>query len=174
MKNRIEKELIDSISGFKLPEYSEIPDVGLFLEQTAKYISAVLLPLEGMAVTSSMISNYVKKKLITSPVKKQYSRDQIAELIFIAATKSVVSLEGIMLMLDMQRASYDIRTAYEYFCKEFENVLMVAFGAKADYDEIGTENTVQKKLLRNSIIAIAHKAYLGKFINLLQKKPSDD
>ena len=79
--------LAASVQGFRLPRYQEIPTVGLYLEQTAKYISEILSPLEENCMTSSMISNYVKKKLIASPVKKQYSRDQIVYLFFVAVAK---------------------------------------------------------------------------------------
>lgn len=64
----------------RLSRYQEIPTVGLYLEQTTKYISQYLDPLEENCITSSMIANYVKKGLIANPVKKQYGREQIAYL----------------------------------------------------------------------------------------------
>ena len=72
------EKMLLKIQSFRLPGFNEIPDVGLFLEQTTKYISNILAPLEGITITSSMISNYVKRKLIKNPVKKQYDREQIA------------------------------------------------------------------------------------------------
>ena len=48
-----------------------------------------------------MISNYVKKKLVSNPVKKQYSREQIAYLLFIAVAKSALSMDEIKLVLEM-------------------------------------------------------------------------
>ena len=73
-----------SIQGFHMPRYQDIPNMGLYLEQTTKYLNHFLAPLGCMEVTSSMVSNYVKKGLIPSPVKKQYGADQIAYLFFIA------------------------------------------------------------------------------------------
>ena len=43
---------------FRMPRYDELPNVGLYLEQTVKYINECLSPLN-IPVTSSMISNYV-------------------------------------------------------------------------------------------------------------------
>ena len=37
-----------SIDAFRLPAYQEIPDVGLYPEQTAKYISECLAPVLDM------------------------------------------------------------------------------------------------------------------------------
>ena len=154
------KEVLKTIEEFRLPKYHEIPDVGLFLEQSTKYISGVLEPLDGITITASMISNYVKKKLIPNPVKKQYGRDQIGYLIFIAIAKSVLSLEYIQTMIEMQKKTYEPQTAYTYFCEEFETLLRVAFGIQTEYRKIGTNNSEQKNILRNTIIAVAHKIYL--------------
>ena len=92
MEKTLKAEIAQTISDLHLPHYQEIPDVGLFLDQTAKYISEYLKPLQDTALTGSMVSNYVKKGLIRNPVKKQYGRDQIAYLFFIAVAKSVLSL----------------------------------------------------------------------------------
>ena len=164
------EDMVKGIEGFRLPRYGEIPDVGLFLEQTTKYVSGVLAPLGGLTVTSSMISNYVKKKLIESPTKKQYSREQIARLIFIAMAKSVLSLEGIQTMLCMQKETYDVRVAYDYFCCEFESILALVFGLKDTYENVGVEHSEQKTILRNAIIALVHKVYLDRSLTLLQSR----
>jgi len=156
---------MNEIKVFSLPKYREIPDVGLFLEQTTKYISGVISPLCGITITSSMISNYVKKKLIANPVKKQYSREQIAYLIFIAIAKSVLSLEHIQTLIEMQKASYTEEEAYAYFCEELQNVLRVSFGIEREYRKIGVHNSEQKNILRNTIIAVANKIYLEKVLS---------
>ncbi|MBQ1306569.1 MAG: DUF1836 domain-containing protein, partial [Erysipelotrichaceae bacterium] len=80
----ISKEKRNAMEAFRLPTYREIPSVGLYLDQTSKYINECLSVIPGCSITNSMISNYVKHKLIANPVKKQYGRDQIAYLIFIA------------------------------------------------------------------------------------------
>ena len=85
-----------SIQGFHMPRYQDIPNMGLYLEQTTKYLNHFLAPLGCMEVTSSMISNYVKKGLISSPVKKLYYADQIAYLFFIIIAKQVLFMENII------------------------------------------------------------------------------
>ena len=54
------QKVTESLQDFRLPRYQEIPDVGLYLEQTTKYIAGHLAPLQEGRITSSMISNYVK------------------------------------------------------------------------------------------------------------------
>lgn len=165
----IRERIGQSIKDFRLPKYSEIPDVGLFLEQTTKYISQCLAPL-GLGITSSMISNYVKMKLIDSPVKKQYSREQIAYLLFIAVGKSVLSLENIQTMFELQKKVYTAQHAYEYYCTEFENILFYIFGLKDHLDNVGQVNSELKQMLRNTIITVVHKIYLEKCFKALHEE----
>ena len=53
--------MIEDINGFRLPRYTQIPDVGLYLEQVVRYVNAHLAPLGEPELTSSMVSNYVKQ-----------------------------------------------------------------------------------------------------------------
>ena len=160
-----------SIEAFRMPRYGELPDVGLYLDQTIKYINRVLAPLGCMEITSSMVSNYVKKGYIKSPVKKQYDAEQIAYLFFIATTKTVLTLEDIQVLIRLQTQTYDTKTAYRYFSQEFENILFFIFGLKDSLDVVGSETTDEKAMLRNTIITVAHKVYLNKCLYALQGKP---
>lgn len=162
MDQSVKEEILESIRGFSLPRYEEIPNVGLYLEQTSKYISEYLEKLGDFTLTGSMISNYVKKGLVANPVKKQYTREQIAYLIFIAVGKSVLSMEDIRLLFALQKEIYTPQKAYDYFCTELENVLLFVFGLKDTLDTVGNDNTDTKNLLRNTIITVAHKVYLDK------------
>ena len=120
--------MIAQISEFRMPRYREIPDVGLYLDQTVKYMNRYLAPLGCMEITTSMVSNYVKKGYIVSPVRKQYSAEQIAYLLFIAVAKSALSMENITRLFQMQRKTYTVQQAYDYFCDSLESTLQYTFG----------------------------------------------
>ena len=135
MSQEVKQRVQDSIRDFRMPRYNEIPDVGLFLEQTTKFISEALKPLENIQLTSSMISNYVKRGLVAKPVRKQYDREQIAYLIFIAVTKNILSLEDIQLLINLQKKTYTPAVAYQYFCMEVKNILFFIFGLKDAIEE---------------------------------------
>ena len=174
MEQQIKQQIAESVKSVRLPHYAEIPNVGLFLDQTAKYISEALMPLQVGSLTGSMISNYVKKGLISNPVRKQYDREQIAYLFFIAVAKSVLTLEEIQWMIRLQKASYSPETAYEYFRQELQNILFYVFGLKEELEQVGQENTDEKNILRNTIIAVAHKAYLNKTLSVLQEHSKEE
>lgn len=167
MNAEIKRQLADTVRDFHMPRYSEIPNVGLYLEQTAKYISEYLAPLQQGAITGSMIGNYVKKGLVASPVKKQYSRDQVAYLMFIALAKNVLSLDNLIRFIQIQQRSYTTEKAYNYLCDELENMLGYVFGLKDSPDKVGEDSTDEKFMLRATIVAIAHKLYLDKCFDLL-------
>jgi len=164
MKKNAKEEIKNLINEFSLPRYNDIPNVGLYLEQVVKYISEYLEPLGSFSLTASMVSNYVKKGLIGNPVKKQYDREQIAYLFFISIAKNVLSMEDLRLLFEMQRKVYTSKRAYDYFCNEFENVLQFVFGIKEQLDTIGTDSNDTKTILRNTIIAVAYKVYLDKYL----------
>lgn len=174
MLNECDLQIFDNLNRFSLPHYSEIPDVGFYLEQVTRYISQLLLPLGEGNITGSMVSNYVKKGLVSNPVKKRYSREQIAYLIFIALAKSVLSLDDLALFIQMQRDSYDTEVAYEYFRDELLNVLDFVFGQKLVLEDVGQDSTDEKKMLRYTIIAIAHKIYLERCFSVISRSKKLD
>lgn len=168
MEQMLRDHINASIEALHLPAYQEIPDVGLYLEQTAKYISDALTPIQDTPITGSMISNYVKKGLISKPVRKQYSREQIAQLIFIAAAKSVVSMDDLNLMLSVQRKTYSIQVAYDYFRDELYQMLTYVFSRKGEMDAPDMQASEEKMMLRNAVITVAHKIYLDKLFAVLR------
>ena len=169
MKQETKNNIAQSVQDFRLPRYHEIPNVGLYLEQATKYICEYLAPLQENAITGCMISNYVKKGLVSNPVKKQYNREQIAYLMFIALAKSVVSLDNLFLFIRLQRKTYPTERAYNYLCDEFENILQHIFGLKPEIDQVGIDSTDEKFMLRTTIITVANKIYLEKCFAAMAK-----
>jgi len=153
--------LASSIEGFRLPKYSQLPDMGLYLEQTAKYINMLLAPLGLCEITGSMIRNYVKMGLVKNPVKKQYYREQIARLISLTVLKSVMSLESVRQLFLLQTQSYDDETAFDYFCRELENNVFFRFGITEGLSSIGSTASLEKEMLRSAITAVSHIIYLN-------------
>jgi len=167
MKPEIKRQLADSLREFQLPRYAEIPNVGLYLEQATKYICEYLAPLGEFSLTPSMISNYVKKGLIANPVKKQYGREQLAYLFFIAVAKSVLSLDALTGFIRLQQQTYPLPIAYDYFCEEFENLLQFTFELKDTIEMSGEDSTDEKRLLFTCIVAAVQKVYLEKCLEAI-------
>ena len=160
MKQETKQQIRTSIADFRLPRYNEIPNVGLYLEQATKYVCEYLAPLGEFSLTPSMISNYVKKGLIANPVKKQYGRDHIAYLFFIAVAKSVLSLDALTGFIKLQQQTYTLPKAYDYFAEQFEGLLRFTFELDDTMEIVGEDNTDEKRLLYTCIVAAVQKVYL--------------
>ncbi|MGN1163414.1 MAG: DUF1836 domain-containing protein, partial [Candidatus Ornithospirochaeta sp.] len=116
-----------------------------------------------------MISNYVKKKLVPNPVKKQYSRESIAILLFIASAKTVVSLDDIQTLLSLVRKNFGSEESYEFFRREFSIVLGEVFGfdgGKRDENETGR---LEKELLGNILVTVTNKIYIDMAFSFLRE-----
>lgn len=170
MTNDQKQKIATQIRDFHLPRYQQIPDVGLYLEQTTKYIAGYLAPLQEGRITSSMISNYVKKGLIANPVKKQYSRDHIAYLFFIAVAKSVLSLDALTGFIKLQQRTYTLPKAYDYFAEQFEGLLRFTFEVDDTLEIVGEDNTDEKRLLYTCIVAAVQKVYLEKCLEAIARE----
>ena len=142
MNQEMKRRVTACAAGFSLPRYRELPSVGLYLDQTVQLVNSCFRGFPGVELTPSMVSNYVKKGVISHPVKKKYSREQLASLIYIVLSKNVLSLENIDTLFQMQRAHCTAAEAYDYFCDEDPDA--------AD----------EKRLLRGTIVAAVNKMYL--------------
>ena len=161
MNTQIKDALGDSMRGFRLPRYHELPDMGLYLEQTTKYINQCIGPLGFPLLTGSMIRNYIKQGLVLPPENKQYRATQIAHLICIVLLKQVLPLEHVGTLFLRQEDVYAEKVAYDYFCEELENILYFRFGLKESIDDIGVTSSLEKEMLRSAITALSHIAYLN-------------
>jgi DNA-binding transcriptional MerR regulator len=166
MQNRITADIVT----FCLPRYVQIPEVGLYLEQVVRYINTQLSPLGEPELTPSMVSNYVKQKLVPAPQKKLYTAEHLARLLFIAVVKPVVPLEGLRLMFSIQEECYPLQTAYDYFCDEFENIFGAAFGIAPAVEGLGETESDAKDLLRSTISATVNKVCLDRYLEEYRKR----
>ena len=170
MKNETKQQVSQAIAQFRLPRYNEIPNVGLYLEQATKYVCEYLEPLGEYTLTPSMISNYVKKGLIANPVKKQYSRDHIAFLFFIAVAKSVLSLDALTGFIKLQQQAYTLPKAYDYFAEQIESLLRFTFEVDDTLEVVGEDNTDEKRLLYTCLVAAVQKVYLEKCLEAIARE----
>ena len=120
------EKTIKDLEDFNLPEYKELPDIALYMEQIVGYIKECLEQFsnkDDSIITPFMVNNYVKAKIINPPKDKKYNRDHIGYLIAISMLKSVVSMRDIAVFIDLDRKSdlyTDKQNLYSFF-KSIEN-----------------------------------------------------
>ena len=170
MKLKSNRRIAACAAGFALPRYAELPTVGLYLDQTVQFVNGYFRTFQGVELTASMVSNYVKKGIISHPVKKKYTQEQLASLIYIVVSKTVLSMENIDSLFKIQRAHYTAAQAYDTFCEELESCLPCVFGLSKEIPELDPDAADERKLLRSTILAAANKMYLDCVFAVLRQE----
>lgn len=114
------QDWLDEVASFSLPSYKELPGIDLYMEQVLSYINGVLAPFESddpkKGLTSFMVNNYVKAKIITEPIKKKYSKNQIGYLMAITLMKQTMSLDQMKTMLSLDPfVTNDLGRLYDFY-----------------------------------------------------------
>ena len=125
----MEKQEVEELLAFRLPRYSQLPELGLYLDQTLSYVAGVIHPLYGQpyAITGAMVSNYIKTGALEPSIRKKYGREHLARLVVISLLKEVFTVPEICALFQVQKETYPLEISYDYFCTEFENALRETF-----------------------------------------------
>ena len=119
--------MINDVKDFHLPRYEELPDLEIYMDQELQLLNKYIDPIVQTDITKTMINNYVKKGVVSPPIKKKYTKEHLAHLIVVSFLKLVYSMDEITLLIAFQMHSCDIGRAYNYFCDELERCLIATF-----------------------------------------------
>lgn len=110
---------VEANCDFSLPSFAELPEINLYMEQVVDYINKVLKPLnpyEKDLLTSFMVNNYVKARIIKMPVKKKYDKEHLGYLIFIASLKRTLTLNELSTLVEMdEQLEVDKPLLYDFY-----------------------------------------------------------
>ncbi|MBE6712006.1 MAG: DUF1836 domain-containing protein [Ruminococcaceae bacterium] len=88
---------------FACPVWSDFPDIELYMDQVISVLERYLTPFfpeEEKCITSTMINNYVKQRLLPPPENKRYGKKHLAYLFMISILKRFMQLSEISTLLD--------------------------------------------------------------------------
>lgn len=158
----------DSLMEYKLPRWEELPEFDLYSDQVIQIINGYLglfIKEEESIVTSSMINNYVKNKMMPKPEKKKYQRVHIAYLIAISMLKQVLTIEQVNAGITYQAKISGLKGAYNLFCDAMENALQsTALQIQGRYNEIEIEVNEDMQALSFASKAFAFKLVADKIV----------
>lgn len=157
------------MTNFKMPTWDDIPDIGLYLNQTVstleEYLSPFICDTDEKVITNTMINNYVKHNIIPAPFNKKYNREHIAMLFVVCILKQVYTISDTKLLINLAFKNNSIGTAYTKFCLAFENAISTVFSMKNF--KIPANLTKEQYVLRNVVYSYATKLYVQKNKKLL-------
>lgn len=119
-------------------------------------------------LTSSMVNNYVKQKIVSPPVNKKYSRRHLAYLMVVCILKKVFSIAEICRMITIQIESHPLEATYDRFCQEMEQALRMAFTGEP-MDEMRDQGE-GAELLRSTVLSFAQKVRVQKYLEYRLEK----
>ena len=156
-----------SIENFHIPRWAELPSIEQYLDQVVKLINSCLTPYiffnnnyskeENALLSKTMINNYVKNNLIEAPIKKQYSKKQIAKLFVICVLKQVYSMQDIKNLIGIALKNSTIENAYDKFCNLFEQALRCTYNRKDFIDNNSSSDNLY--LLKSVLLSCSYKIY---------------
>lgn len=139
------------------PRWASLPEIDLYMDQLIGFFEkklAFLFSEDEKGVTSTMINNYVKHKVIMPPVKKKYSREHIAYLFVVITLKKAFSMSEIKAFIEKMSKKKTANIAYDSFCGAVEDACEAVFEGR---DVPKTEGV--DPLLRSAALAVAFKLY---------------
>ena len=164
------------LNNYRLPDWEEIPDLGLYMEQVTvllqKYLDYFPPELkEEQFITAATINNYVRTKVMPEPIKRRYYREHIAYLIVILTLKRSMSIALIHKIMPTGIPSDQVRQIYTAYaaCHRMtagyfiEQIRLLA-GPILDHDPVGGPSAEDPEAL---IVACA---VLSGFMRLLTEK----
>ena len=153
----------NNIEHFHIPRWNELPSIDLYLDQVVNLINTCLSPYllskgDNELLTKTMINNYVKNELIEPPIKKQYSKSQIAKLFVICVLKQVYSMQDINNLINIALTDSNLQNAYDKFCKLFEEALVCTYTRKDFIDKHSSHDSLY--LLKSVLLSCSYKIYV--------------
>ncbi|MBR2635077.1 MAG: DUF1836 domain-containing protein [Clostridia bacterium] len=137
------------------PRWEDFPDIELYMDQVIFVLEkhlAVFFP-EEKSLTSTMINNYVKQKLVQPPRNKRYERGQLARLFSICILKSFMQLSDVRDLMENLENGRGEREVYELFADQMQRALGCVFGAEDVRGEMPDDPN--EGALLSALIAVA-------------------
>ena len=155
--------LSERMAHVHISRISELPRIELYLDQVlaivAGELAPVMLPGE-VAITGSMVNNYVKLHFLAPPVNRRYDRLAIASLFVIAIFKPVYTIEEIAYLIRLSLGHSERQVAYNQFCDYVESAVECAFNRTSMEKEENPDDP--RQLLWNACNAFACQLYVRK------------
>lgn len=149
------------------PGWEDLPLIDLYMDQLVEYVNSVIKPLELPEVTSTMVNNYVKKKVLPAPIKKKYQTIHIADLLVISLMKPVFSLEEVRAAIDVITANDYPKAAYN----QFVNSLLTRLQGPTEKEELApAADDLAKRLMQDAASIVYQKMESEKLLALMQAK----
>lgn len=120
----------EKAKNFVCPVWSDFPDIELYMDQVISVLERYLAPFfpeEEKCITSTMINNYVKQRLLPPPENKRYGKRHLSYLFMISILKRFMQLSDISVLLENLVNEMGEERAFNFFSGELTTSLSRLF-----------------------------------------------
>jgi Domain of unknown function (DUF1836). len=120
----------DEIMKYHCPRWDELPQIDLYMDQLLSVLEnylSIFAYEDSKIITSTMVNNYVKHKIIRPPVNKKYNKHHISFLYIICILKRLMGLSEIYNTKMKMKEQFPVDKAYDLFCDIFEDSIKTRF-----------------------------------------------
>ena len=165
------------LKDFRLPQWDELPDMDLYMEQVVMLLQRYLnfLPEDehgNAAITASIINNYVRLKIMPPPVKKKYTRVHMGYLIMVCSLKQSVNIPYIQKMLPLGLPEAEVRRIYEAYVQTHHDICLAFIqlartaGDTVLHDPDAQSADVERLVYSSAIVSGFSKLLTEKMVHL--------
>ncbi|MDT2736211.1 DUF1836 domain-containing protein [Enterococcus pseudoavium] len=173
------KSWAEDLKEVRLPRWEQLPELELYMDQVItlvdRYLSRLMEDGKSQLLSSAMVNNYVKHKLIPAPVKKRYNRNHLAYLIAITLLKQVFSIPDINELIRMQLTISEPKDAYNNFCtvqeEALKHIAKIILGEEVNL--MRSNNDFYYLAMESAVASFTQKMLAEKIILLDQKKEGE-
>lgn len=180
------EDWLNELNSFSYKDYESLPDMNLYMEQVIGYLERQLQVFQTTSldkqITPSMINNYVKSKVLPSPIGKKYSREHLAKIEEICTLKQVLSIQEVKQIEDQRYKGNDNRgekfnSFNEKYNEKISTAVMESFKRLNDIDDSDGMHdlALDFALTANAYITIAKRIlFLERVKQALDEAKSSD
>ncbi|MBQ3053962.1 MAG: DUF1836 domain-containing protein [Clostridia bacterium] len=160
-----------TVNNYHLPRWEELPDIDLYMDQVLtilnKYV-AIFSEDNSKPITSTMINNYIKQKVVKPPRNKKYDRVHLSYLLPVCILKQIMSISEICSGIEVVLKNHKIPESYDIFCQMLETGLKNAFENKPPFD-FSNEETTELSIIQSAVASFVNLQYAKYLISEVKK-----
>lgn len=135
-----------------LIKIEDIPKIPLYMDQVTGYLEEVFTNFkrnkDDKVLTKTMINNYVKAGILSSPEKKKYTSEQMMAMMMIYLLKNIVSIKEIETILN----SDDQKKLYSNTIEAHENSKVIVGDVLEKHKDQSNLNQILQLLLTANLL----------------------
>lgn len=135
------KEWAEKMEQYDFVPWERLPEIDLYMDQVITYMDRQLGSFQdapkNKLLTSSMINNYVKDKVLERPEQKKYSKEHLAMLTIICMLKPILAIPDVASLLRYLLENESKEEVYTTFCHSQSTALQEICQRVRDTSEQG-------------------------------------